>query len=92
MTEKSWLLRSLFLTSFINKTKFWQKSQRSPSTDLFSQSLLLARAAHRQQLFAKDIELKPDTFDQPNDEDESSSDTTSTPGAKILFGSGKKVF
>ncbi len=75
-----------------------KKSQQPPppppstsSTGLLVQSSLLARAAHRQQLYAKGIELEPGAFDQDNDEDESSSDATSTSGA-VLFGSGKKSF
>jgi len=64
----------------------------SSTTGLLAQSTLLARAVHRQQLFAKGIELEPGAFDQSNDEDESSSDATSTSGAKILFGPGKKNF
>jgi hypothetical protein len=72
-----------------------KKSQPPPSTTstgLLAQSSLLARAVHRQHLFAKGIELEPGAFDQDGDEDESSSDATSTSGAKILFGSGKRSF
>lgn len=47
---------------------------------------------HRQQLFAKGIELEPGAFDQDDDDDETSSDATSTSAAKILFRSGKKNF
>ncbi len=72
-----------------------QNSSKIPqppsSTGLLAQSTLLVRAAHRQQLFAKGIELEPGAFDQDDDEDESSSDATSTSGGKI-FGSGKKMF
>ncbi|CAF0797098.1 unnamed protein product [Rotaria sp. Silwood1] len=68
-----------------------KKPQQSSSTGLLAQSSLLARAAHRQQLYAKGIELEPGAFDQVNDEDESSSDAT-TSGSRNLFGSGKKSF
>jgi hypothetical protein len=74
-----------------------QNSNKKPqqpsasSTGLLAQSALLARAQHRQQLYAKGIELEPGAFDQANDEDESSSDATSS-GSKVLFGSGKKNF
>ncbi|CAF4458621.1 unnamed protein product [Rotaria magnacalcarata] len=66
--------------------------QPSLSTGLLTQSSLLARAAHRQQLHAKGIELEPGAFDKTNDDDESSSEATSTSGAKILHRSGKKNF
>ncbi|CAF3594445.1 unnamed protein product [Rotaria sordida] len=68
-----------------------KKPQQSSSTGLLTQSALLARAQHRQQLYAKGIELEPGAFDEANDEDESSSDAT-TSGSKVLFGSGKKSF
>ena len=71
-----------------------KKSQPAPSssgTGLLTQSSLLVRAVHRQQLFAKGIELEPGAFDQDDDDDDTSSDATSTSAAKI-FGSGKKSF
>jgi hypothetical protein len=64
--------------------------QAPPSAGLLAQSSLLVRAQHRQQLYAKGIELEPGAFDHANDEDESSSDATSS-GAKV-FGSAKKSF
>ncbi|CAF2717212.1 unnamed protein product [Rotaria sp. Silwood2] len=69
-----------------------KKPQQPSSTGLLAQSSLLARAAHRQQLYAKGIELEPGAFDQANDEDESSSDATTTSGSRNLFRSGKKNF
>ncbi len=69
-----------------------QPPASTTSTGLLAQSSLLARAVHRQQLYEKGIELEPGAFDQHDDEDESSSDVTSTSGAKILFGTGKKSF
>jgi hypothetical protein len=74
-----------------------KKSQPPPppstsSIGLLAQSTLLARVAHRQELYAQGLELEPGAFNQDNDEDESSSDVTSTSGAKILFGSAKKSF
>lgn len=63
-----------------------RKSSSQPATTgtgILAQSSLLARAAHRQQLFAKGIELEPGAFDQ-DDNEESSSDATSTSGARIL--------
>ncbi|CAF3682336.1 unnamed protein product [Rotaria socialis] len=77
----------------MSRTRTSEKNpQPSLSTGLLTQSSLLARAAHRQQLHAKGIELEPGTFDKPNDDDESSSEATSTSGAKILHRSGKKNF
>lgn len=68
-----------------------RKPQAPSSTGLLANSTLLARAVHRQQLYAKGIELEPGAFDQSNDEDESSSDATSSSG-RALFGAGKKSF
>lgn len=62
------------------------------ATGLLTQSALLARAAHRQQLHAKGVELEPGAFDKTGKDDESSSDATSTSGSKFLFGAGKKSF
>lgn len=71
-----------------NKTP--QEAPRVAS-GLLSQSALLARAAHRKELYEKGIELTPGTFGK-DDDDESSSDATSTSGANILFKGNKKTF
>lgn len=75
-----------------NSGKKPQQPSAASSTSLLAQSSLLVRAAHRQQLFAKGIELEPGAFDEDDEEDETSSDATSTSAAKILFASGKKSF
>ena len=75
-----------------HSAKIPQPPPSSSGTGLLTQSALLARAVHRQQLFAKGIELEPGAFDQNDDDDDTSSDATSTSAAKILFGSGKKSF
>ena len=64
----------------------------SASVGLLGQSSILARAAHRDQLYSKGLELAPGVFDGDSDDDQSSSEATSTSGSKNLFQVGAKSF